>query len=205
VAQVVPVREATDAAPVRPAGQVPAPDFLSGAALIAFDPDLRVVVWNEAAEELTGIPAAEAIGRHCWQVLGGDDDGGSLVCRPGCEIAGLARAGAAVPCHRLVLETPRGPRRVMLATIALSGEERLCLHVICGGAPARAMPDRVPLTPRQFQVLEQLAEGVPSKVIALRLGIAQPTVRNHIRAILAKLDAHSQLEALANARRAGFV
>jgi DNA-binding CsgD family transcriptional regulator len=42
---------------------------------------------------------------------------------------------------------------------------------------------------------------VPAKVIATRLGIAEGTVRNHIRAVLVELGSHSQLEALAEARR----
>lgn len=61
------------------------------------------------------------------------------------------------------------------------------------------------LTPRQRQVLALLAEGVPAKVIAVRLGLAEPTVRNHIRAILHALGCHSQLEALARARRLELV
>jgi len=57
------------------------------------------------------------------------------------------------------------------------------------------------LTARQQEVLQLLAEGVPAKVIATRLGVVEATVRNHIRAILVALGAHSQLEAIANARR----
>ena len=65
--------------------------------------------------------------------------------------------------------------------------------------PGRRAP--VPLTPRQQQVLRFLADGVPAKVIATRLGLAEATVRNHIRAILSSLGTHSQLEAIAKARR----
>ena len=46
-----------------------------------------------------------------------------------------------------------------------------------------------------------IATGVAAKVIAGRLGLAEATVRNHIRAILAALETHSQLEAIAKARR----
>jgi DNA-binding NarL/FixJ family response regulator len=65
--------------------------------------------------------------------------------------------------------------------------------------PRRTVP--IPLTPRQQQVLGLLADGVPAKVIATRLGVTEATVRNHIRAILAALETHSQLEAIAKARR----
>lgn len=57
------------------------------------------------------------------------------------------------------------------------------------------------LSPRQRQVLEFLAEGVPAREIATILGLAEATVRNHIRLILHKLGSHSQLEAVAVAFR----
>jgi DNA-binding NarL/FixJ family response regulator len=63
----------------------------------------------------------------------------------------------------------------------------------------------VTLTPRQQEVLGLLGEGVPAKVIAARLGVAEVTVRNHIRAVLAALETHSQLEAIAKARRLGLI
>jgi PAS domain S-box-containing protein len=71
--------------------------FRSGDALFAFDPDLTIVSWNLAAEELTGVPADEAVGRRCWDLLGGHDERGDLVCHPGCSTARLAREGWPVP------------------------------------------------------------------------------------------------------------
>lgn len=65
-------------------------------------------------------------------------------------------------------------------------------------APAHAPPG---LSRRQREVLELLGEGVPAREIASRLGLAEPTVRNHIRLVLRKLDCHSQLEAVAVAYR----
>ena len=55
--------------------------------------------------------------------------------------------------------------------------------------------------PRKIPIPEPKTSHGPAKVIAMRLGLAEMTVRNHIRAILAALDAHSQLEAIAKARR----
>ena len=52
----------------------------------------------------------------------------------------------------------------------------------------------------QTEVLELLADGLPAKVIATRLGVAEATIRAHIRAILVELGTHSQLEAIAKAR-----
>ena len=63
----------------------------------------------------------------------------------------------------------------------------------------------VSLSPRQREVLILLSEGVRAKQIAARLGLSEPTVRNHIRSILRRLGCHSQLEAVAEARRARLV
>jgi DNA-binding CsgD family transcriptional regulator len=57
------------------------------------------------------------------------------------------------------------------------------------------------LSPRQDEILGLLCEGIRPRAIALHLGLAETTVRNHIRSILRKLGCHSQLEAVAVARR----
>jgi len=40
-----------------------------------------------------------------------------------------------------------------------------------------------PLTPREVQVLELLAEGLPNKAIAVRLTISDQTVKFHVSSI----------------------
>jgi len=72
---------------------------------------------------------------------------------------------------------------------------------------AASSPPETPvvLSTRQQQVLELLAEGVPAREIATTLGIAEATVRNHIRLILHKLGCHSQLQAVATGIRLGLL
>jgi DNA-binding CsgD family transcriptional regulator len=118
------------------------------------DAELRVLAWNEAAEQLTGIPADDAVGWYGWQVLGAEDETGAVACHAGCSRARLLRDG---------------------------------------------------LTGRQLEILGLIADGIPAKVISVRLGLSETTVRNHIRGILVRLGCHSQLEAVATARRAGLL
>jgi len=60
------------------------------------------------------------------------------------------------------------------------------------------------LTPRQLEVLRLLREGLETQEIAKRLGIADETARNHIRALLRAMDAHSRLEAVVMGLRIGL-
>ena len=179
--------------------------FRSGDPLFAFGSDLTIVSWNHAAEELTGVPADEAVGRYCWEVLGGHDEGGNLVCHRGCSTARLAREGRAVSRQALLIKTREGRRPAEVSTVAVEdGDRRRFLHIL-RTRDARSAPVPKLLTPRQLQVLGLLAAGIPAKVIATRLGLAEATVRNHIRAILITLGTHSQLEAIAKARRLRLV
>jgi DNA-binding NarL/FixJ family response regulator len=62
-----------------------------------------------------------------------------------------------------------------------------------------------PLTPRETEVLQLLAEGRSNKSIAARLGISEHTAKFHVNAILGKLGAATRTEALAQAARLGLV
>ncbi|MDM0065877.1 response regulator transcription factor [Variovorax sp. J31P207] len=61
------------------------------------------------------------------------------------------------------------------------------------------------LTPRQFEVLDLLCQGLPNKVIGRRLGLSENTVRGHVQAVLAALQVSSRSEAGFAARRRGLV
>jgi DNA-binding NarL/FixJ family response regulator len=61
------------------------------------------------------------------------------------------------------------------------------------------------LTAREREVLGMLARGTSTDEITQMLVLSPHTVRNHIRSVLTKLDAHSRLEAVAIAVRAGLV
>lgn len=61
------------------------------------------------------------------------------------------------------------------------------------------------LTPREVQVLTAIADGASNKLIARRLGISFHTVKFHVASILAKLDADSRAEAVAEAARRGLI
>ena len=62
-----------------------------------------------------------------------------------------------------------------------------------------------PLTPREIEVLELLAEGLSNKAIAGRLRISDQTVKFHIAAISGKLGAVNRTDIVRRAVRGGLI
>lgn len=71
--------------------------------------------------------------------------------------------------------------------------------------PAEPAPDPLAsLTSREREVLQCLVDGLSRAEIAARLHVSANTVRTHTQNLLAKLGAHSTLESVALALRAGL-
>ena len=66
-------------------------------------------------------------------------------------------------------------------------------------------PFREALTEREVQVLELMAEGLPNKSIAARLGISDQTVKFHVASIAGKLGAANRTDAVRRAVRRGLL
>ena len=64
---------------------------------------------------------------------------------------------------------------------------------------------RESLTAREKEVLRLMAEGLPSREIATKLGISYATVRTHIRSLGAKLGVHSKVQAIVKARELALI
>ena len=61
------------------------------------------------------------------------------------------------------------------------------------------------LTPREAETLALLAEGLPNKLVADRLGVTERTARYHVAQILAKFGAQSRTEAVVHGARLGLI
>lgn len=66
-------------------------------------------------------------------------------------------------------------------------------------------PGQAGLTARERQVLAMMGEGLDPQAIAQRLVVSRHTARGHVKNILMKLGAHTQLEAVVIAGRAGYL
>src|SRR5438874_3188220 len=70
---------------------------------------------------------------------------------------------------------------------------------------AAPSPLTEPLTPRELQVLQLVAQGLPNKGIARRLGISENTAKFHVASLCGKLGASSRTEAVTIAARRGLI
>jgi DNA-binding NarL/FixJ family response regulator len=62
-----------------------------------------------------------------------------------------------------------------------------------------------PLTPREIEILEYIAQGFLNKQIAAELGISEQTIKNHVTSILRKLNANARTEAVVVAIKQGLI
>lgn len=74
-----------------------------------------------------------------------------------------------------------------------------------GGLDSSPATAETPLTPRELEVLQLLGRGLDPTSIAGELGLSIHTARGHVKRILAKLGAHSQLEAVIVAVQLGLL
>lgn len=71
-------------------------------------------------------------------------------------------------------------------------------------APHRRLPSS-PLTERELEVLRLMAEGYSNRQIAASVHLAEGTVKNHVSAILLKLDTSDRTKAVLRALREGIL
>ena len=62
-----------------------------------------------------------------------------------------------------------------------------------------------PLTPRETEILQYIAQGYLNKQIAAELGISEQTIKNHVTSILRKLNANARTEAVVVAIKQGLI
>jgi two-component system, NarL family, nitrate/nitrite response regulator NarL len=108
---------------------------------------------------------------------------------------------------RAVLHQDAPPEQIIAAIFAAAAG----LAVVPSDESLVALPNGrleqpvEPLTPREMDVIEMLAEGLSNKMIAHRLEISEHTAKFHVNSILAKLHAGTRTEAVMRGIRLGLV
>jgi len=95
-------------------------------------------------------------------------------------------------------------RRDLLDTIrAVHAGQRRLQPEVASELAQHATDDT--LTERELEVLQQVAAGCSNKIVAEHLGIAEDTVKGHVRSILSKLDARDRTHAVTIALKRGYL
>jgi DNA-binding NarL/FixJ family response regulator len=68
-----------------------------------------------------------------------------------------------------------------------------------------AQPIFAPLSPREVEILDNIAQGMTNKQVAYTLGISEQTVKNHMSSILRKLSVNDRTQAVVYAMRQGWI
>lgn len=164
------------------------------------DPE-GILVWlNPAAERLVG----DARGRRFTEVVSASD-------RPRAKAEFTKKIIGTVPSTDAsvhVLQPDGSEARIEISSAPLHRGHQIVgvFGLVSRPAekPARAA-EHPKLTPREVEILRLIAHGQSTDQISERLHIARETVRNHVRAILKKLEVHSRIEAIAVARAQGVL
>ena len=138
-----------------------------------------------------------------------------------CDLArdavppGEAEAPVLVLADRLPPgEQPAGVLPHTVTTVQLDAALRAVAAGLLVRAPAgipadgfRAAGEDAPplLTPREAEILTLVGQGMSNKAAARALGISVHTVKFHLEALFAKLDATSRAEAVAKGLRGGVI
>jgi DNA-binding NarL/FixJ family response regulator len=132
-----------------------------------------------------------------------------LALLPGDEVAERLAAEAWQAGVSGLLLREGEPERLVTALLTLA-QELMVLDPALAPAlrPGLPIPDSdpvEPLTPREQEVLQLVAEGLSNRAIAHQLTISEHTVKFHVNAIMTKLDAQSRTEAVVRATRLGLI
>ncbi len=96
-----------------------------------------------------------------------------------------------MPIERLLegIRVVRNGDRYIPSRVAAKIGERMLVH----------------LSPRELEIIGEIAKGGGNKEIASRLGLVEGTVKTHVASILAKLGALDRTQALVIALKAGII
>jgi DNA-binding NarL/FixJ family response regulator len=95
-----------------------------------------------------------------------------------------------------VLSRPQLARKVLNEFRNLSGDRK---------KPAQSAGSQMPLSVREVEVLDCVAQGYSNKEIAEALFITEQTVKNHMTSVLRKLEVSDRVQAVLYAVKHGWI
>jgi DNA-binding NarL/FixJ family response regulator len=174
----------------------------SGHTVVAEDEVTDATVW---VMDAPSIAALDALTAHRYSdspraavVLTDDPGQPALLARAG--LRGWAALARDVDADQLDLAVRSAEAGLVLLDLPLAATSLAAPATI-----AIPPPLTEPLTAREVQVLQLVAQGLPNKGIARQLGISENTAKFHVASLTGKLGASSRTEAVTLAARRGLI
>jgi DNA-binding NarL/FixJ family response regulator len=130
-----------------------------------------------------------------------------VVILTGYEDEALLRACLAEGVSGILLKDTHETDLGRVLERVLAGETVLDHRLSSKLSPDRADAEasRLGITAREYDVLRLLSQGLTSAEIGRELFLSVNTIRSYVQTLLAKLDAHTRIEAVTTARRLRLV
>lgn len=187
-------------AEVRTAGDALAAVEESSPHIIVMDVGLREPTASAATRRLTQDPGSAVV------IIGGDDDDASLMDAMEVGASGhvraVARPAELVAVIRRVADGEDPLRDEVVARPALVDK---VVEAFREGFRHQDSFEEIPLTPRELEVLRQVAAGLRNRQIAEHLVLTEQTVKNHLSRIMHKLGVPNRTHAVTFAVRQGWL
>jgi PAS domain S-box-containing protein len=167
------------------------------------DPSGLWIAGNSLIASVSGYEPGSFVGRRFGSLMPADRQESARAqfrrCVERCEVGDFETAyydpsGRLTPVRLRLLPLREDGRAIGVLLLVFQAREE------AGGLTGVPV-----LTRRQREILGHLAAARSTQEIADGLGLAIETVRNHIRALLRELNAHSRLEAVVTAERLGLL
>lgn len=98
--------------------------------IFAVDCGQCINYWSPSAQRLLGYQPSEALGKSCYELIGGRDSRNYRFCRRDCPIIVNARKGRATPDFDILCTLPSGQQRWLNVTVVLHKPARGNLQVV---------------------------------------------------------------------------
>lgn len=174
------------------------------------EPDILII--EAELPKLSGIEAAQRIRREfphvAVVVLTADDQeqtlfdairaGAAAYLHKDCDPAELVDSIRKVRSGQFVINEKIFSRPAVASRVLAEFRELS----VYGPGSAKVF---APLSPREVQILDSIAQGRTNKEVAYALAISEQTVKNHMSSILRKLSVNDRTQAVVYAIRQGWI
>ena len=181
-------------------------------ALLSAEDDIEVVASASSITALEELPAAPVIvtvpgawnaaPRGDWSVLLIGGDTADILALAQAELPAWGSISPDAPAEMLGTAI----RALAQGLVVTSPQIQQALMNRSTPSQTTALQDTIEhLTPREVDVLSELADGLTNKQIAHKLGLSEHTVKFHVSAIYSKFGASNRAEATRTGARLGYL